>query len=179
MEYKEVNVAKPQKYFVCHDGSTASDEALNTVHHGLLRDIDELIVSHAWSQKKEEYLKWTFKREHIRKEKEADFISMGKRFHYCEEEIKEEDGESAKTVLNSMAAERHATLMVVGFHGRKGPKEDPTIMGTAVQYMSLNSTAPVIIVKDPKTREQRPDGYTFGVCVDGSKQSLNAVSRLC
>ena len=94
---------------------------------------------------------------------------MGKRFSYCEEEIKEEDGETAKSVLNSMAAERHATLMVVGFHGRKGPKDDPTVMGTAVQYMSLNSSAPVIIIKDLKTREERPDGYTFGVGVDGSK----------
>ena len=94
---------------------------------------------------------------------------MGKRFHYCEEKIKEEDGETAKSVLNSMAKERHATLMVVGFHGRKGPKEDLSVMGTSVQYLSLNSSAPVVIIKDPKTREERPDGYVFGVCVDGSK----------
>ena len=66
MEYKEVDSAKAQKFFVCHDGSDASNEALKTVQHGLLRDIDQLIVSHAWSQTKEEYLKWTLKKDHIR-----------------------------------------------------------------------------------------------------------------
>jgi len=55
---------------------------------------------------------------------------LAKRFRYCEEEVVE--NETAKEVLNKMADERHASMMVVGFHGRKGPKADPTVMGTAV-----------------------------------------------
>lgn len=31
-----------------------------------------------------------------------------------------------------MARDHKVDLTVVGWHGRKGPKEDPTVMGTAV-----------------------------------------------
>jgi hypothetical protein len=44
----------------------------------------------------------------------------------------ENKGDDAKTLLNLMAKENKADLAVVGYHGRKGPKEDPTIMGSAV-----------------------------------------------
>ena len=56
-------------------------------------------------------------------------------------------------VLNSIADEYKADLTVVGFHGRKGPKDDPTVMGSAVQYMSVNAVSPVMIVKSPILRE--------------------------
>ena len=35
-----------------------------------------------------------------------------------------------------MAIDHKVDLTVVGFHGRKGPKDDPTVMGSAVQYMA-------------------------------------------
>jgi len=47
---------------------------------------------------------------------------------------------------------------VVGYHGRKGPKEDPTVMGTAVQYMSVHAAAPVLILKDPIGRDKKIGG---------------------
>ena len=78
-----------------------------------------------------------------------------------------------------MARECAANLTVVGYHGRKGPKVDPTIMGSAVQFMSLNSATPVLIVKDPKTREESPDGFfTMAVLCDGSKKSLDALALM-
>ena len=40
--------------------------------------------------------------------------------------------ESAKSLLLDMASLYKADIMVVGFHGRKGQKEDVTIMGSAV-----------------------------------------------
>jgi hypothetical protein len=47
---------------------------------------------------------------------------------------------------------------VVGYHGRKGPKEDPTVMGSAVQYMSVHSQGPILILKDPIGRDKKPNG---------------------
>lgn len=47
-------------------------------------------------------------------------------------------------------------MCVVGFHGRKGPKADPTVMGTAVQYMATNTTQPILILKRPKRRSEKP-----------------------
>jgi len=35
-----------------------------------------------------------------------------------------------------MANEHHIDVTVCGYHGRKGEKEDPTVMGTAVQHMA-------------------------------------------
>jgi len=103
-----------------------------------------------------------------------------KRFTYAEEMIQDKDGsETAKQVLNSIAKERHASIMVVGQHGRKGPKEDPTVMGSAVQYLSLHSVAPVLIIKDPKQRKDRPNGYNMGLCSDGSNRSFEALELMC
>lgn len=51
---------------------------------------------------------------------------------YLHQDLEIKDGDTAKEVLNQIAKEEEIDLMVVGFHGRKGPKDDPTIMGTAV-----------------------------------------------
>ena len=59
--------------------------------------------------------------------------------------------------------------MVVGYHGRKGPKEDPTVMGSAVQFMAVQCSIPVLVIKDPHKRTDRPHGYNMAVLVDGSK----------
>ena len=40
-------------------------------------------------------------------------------------------------------------------HGRKGLKADPTVMGTAVQYMGLNSEIPIFILKNPIERKEK------------------------
>jgi len=86
---------------VCHDGSEASQQALETVKHGLLRDKDSLVVAHAWSEEKEAYLKYNFKRSYVKETQEASFLYLGKRFHYKEESI--EKGDTAKNVLNKIA----------------------------------------------------------------------------
>jgi len=62
------------------------------------------------------------------------------------------DGETTKEALWRAAKEEGATVMVVAMHGRKGPKEDLTVAGTAVQYLAENAELPVIIIKDAKTR---------------------------
>jgi hypothetical protein len=60
----------------------------------------------------------------------------------------------------------------VGFHGRKGPKVDPTVMGSAVQYLSIEAVTPILIVKEVHNKKDRPNGFRFCACVDGSAKSL-------
>ena len=68
---------------------------------------------------------------------------------------------------------------MVGFHGRKGPKADPTVMGSAVQYLSLNTACPVLILKDPIDRSTKKDGvYSHALCTDGSRQSMKALELI-
>ena len=62
---------------------------------------------------------------------------------------------TAKKILQRMAVENNADVLVTGHHGRKGEKEDPTVMGTAVQYLSEHATKPVLIMKRPKKRSDR------------------------
>eukprot|EP00349_Pseudokeronopsis_sp_Brazil_P010606 CAMPEP_0202977564 /NCGR_PEP_ID=MMETSP1396-20130829/84317_1 /ASSEMBLY_ACC=CAM_ASM_000872 /TAXON_ID= /ORGANISM="Pseudokeronopsis sp., Strain Brazil" /LENGTH=140 /DNA_ID=CAMNT_0049716321 /DNA_START=316 /DNA_END=738 /DNA_ORIENTATION=- len=67
-----------------------------------------------------------------------------------------------------------ADIMVVGMHGRKGPKHDPTVLGSAVQYLSINPVTPFLIIKDKKLRSDKPGGsFRWAVCIDGSDKSLH------
>lgn len=45
--------------------------------------------------------------------------------------------------------------------------------------MSVNSKTPVLIVKDYKKRADRPDGFTYGVLIDGSNKAMQALNLLC
>lgn len=81
----------------------------------------------------------------------------------------EKKGDSAKELLNQIAFDNKVDLTVVGYHGRKGPKDDPTVMGSAVQYMAVHSQGPILILKDPIGRDKKHHGqYVFACCVDGS-----------
>jgi nucleotide-binding universal stress UspA family protein len=165
------------RYMVCNDGSEASTDALQTIYHGLLREKDEMYVSLAWSLYKEEYLPYNQKKDYIKNMAISSCAALGKRFHWVEHELKE--GQVAKEVLVTLAEDNHIDVMVVGFHGRKGPKADPTVMGSAVQYMSIQCKKPVLVIKDPHKRAERPNGYNLAVCVDGSDHSIRALDMLC
>lgn len=135
---------------------------------------DNISVSNIWSIDKEDYLPHDLKHENIRTMVDAHLIGIKKRYAWYDHEMNE--GDNAKNLLLELASLHNADLLVTGYHGRKGPKEDPTVMGTAVQYMSVWATVPIMIIKDPHTRDQRPNGYRFAVCVDGSEQSLKALN---
>ena len=93
--------------------------------------------------------------------------------------MKDEGGPTAKELLNDAAGRLNANVCVVGYHGRKGPKKDPTVMGTAVQYMGINTAVPVFILKDPVQRKDKPnEAFRFAACVDGSAQSLRALTYI-
>ena len=69
---------------------------------------------------------------------------------------------------------------MVGYHGRKkGLDADPTVMGSAVQLMAVNSTVPVFIMKDAIDRKDKKDGvFKFGACIDGSAKSMNIIEYI-
>lgn len=165
---------------VCDDGSKASEEAVQTVCKGMLRDIDKLIVAHAWSRDKEEYLPAHLKKDWIKDQRSSEFISLMDRFLFRDEEIKpDKEDETAKNVLTNLSKELLADITVCGFHGRKGKKEDPTVMGSSVFFMSMHTFTPMMIVKKQILRSERPNGYNFGLCCDGSLKSMKALTLMC
>lgn len=137
-------------------------------------NLDHLIVAHI-SDKKKDYLPWNMKSNYIRDAYEAKIIGLGDKAHYSTVEVS--DGKSSKEELWELAEFEKATFIVVGNHGRKGPKGDETVLGTQIQYLSLNSKFPIMIIKDRKPREQKPDGcLRYGICYDGSTKSRKALS---
>ena len=129
------SVMRPIKYMVCHDGSDASKQALETVYKGMLKDVDTISVANVWSIEKEGYLHHDLKHDNIRTMTDAHLIGIKKRYTWYDHEM--QAGDSAKSLLIEMAQLHSADILVTGYHGRKGPKEDPTIMGSAIQYMSI------------------------------------------
>jgi hypothetical protein len=67
--------------------------------------------------------------------------------------------------------------MVTGYNGVKGPKADPSVAGSAIKYLAVNSLLPVLIIKDPRRRASKPNGtYRYGICYDGSAQAKKALT---
>lgn len=162
--------SKGQTYFVAVDGSEAAELAFQTVFKDILREeCDQLVVGHI-SDKRKEYLPWNMKSNFVADQYEAKILGLGNKARWCSREI--DIKKTSKECIWELAEFEKATIMVVGSHGRKGPKKDETVVGSAIQYLSLNSQFPVIIVKDPIPRTHKPDGcLRYGVCYDGSDKS--------
>jgi len=138
---------------------------------------DNLNIANVWNKEKEEYLQLPYKNRYIRNLTSSQCCDLGYRFQF-HSKLKNPK-QTTKELLQEVAKEVNADINVVGFHGRKGVKEDPTVMGTAVRYLSTRSTCPVLIIKDPHDRSQRPDGYRFAALVDGSRFSIEALELIC
>ena len=129
---------------------------------------DKVIVAHCWSAAKNEYLPMDMKLDFIKDKSDTECIGLGDRWQFRVEMV--DGGKTAKELLNESAERHQANVAVVGYHGRKGVKADPTIMGTAVQYMGINSSVPIFIVKDPIARKNKENkAFRFAACCDGSK----------
>ena len=132
------------------DGSDASDMGFNVVMKDMLReDIDHLVVGHI-TDKKKYYLPWNMRSNFIADAMEAKLMPIGQKGRYCHRE--KDEGKTTKEMLWDLAEFEKATIVCVGNHGRKGPKGDLSVAGTAIEYLSLNSTFPCLIIKDRKAR---------------------------
>lgn len=97
-------------------------------------------------------------------------MCLGKKARWVSKEI--EPKKTSKECLWELAEQEKTSIVVIGSHGRKGPKLDETVLGSAVQYLSLSSKFPVLIMKDRKPRSEKPDGcLRYGVCFDTSDKS--------
>lgn len=64
-------------------------------------------------------------------------------------------------------------MIVVGYHGRKGPKADPTVLGSAVHFLGMEAAAPIAVIKVRNTRSDKADGaFRWAVCFDGADCSF-------
>ena len=140
-------------------------------------DLDDLTVGHI-TDKNKDYLPWNMKPSHVQDIYEAKVMPLGERGHYHARE--KDDSKTSKEMVWELAEESKASVVVVGNHGRKGPKADLTVAGTAIEYLSLNSQFPCLIIKDRKPRADKPDGcLRYGVCFDGSAKAKKVLELTC
>ena len=168
------------KWFVCHDGSKDSEAAFQVCRWSLMSDKnDHLTLAHVWNAEKNEYLPDNMKEAYIKSQGDTECIALGTRYFFWSQELVKGEA-TAKELLNEGAKERNSDIIVVGFHGRKGPKEDPTVLGTAVQYLGLHTACPVFILKKPIARKEVEDrSFRFAAAVDGSAESLKSIDYIC
>ena len=109
---------------------------------------------------------------------EAKLLPFGFKARYAAREVDIMRG--TKDCLWELAESEGANIIVCGNHGRKGPKvDDETVAGTAIQYLSLNSKFPVLVLKDFRPRSVKPDGtFRYGVCYDGSVKAKKALETV-
>jgi len=134
------------------------------------------MVGHVWNQDKERFLKFDMKRDYIREMTQALCISMQDRYYYAEAHHDGTHTDNIKAHLNDLALERGIDISVVGWHGRKGEKEDNTVMGTAVAFLTIEAVCPILIVKDHIDRSKKVNNaYSHCLCFDGSEQSVKSL----
>lgn len=119
------------------------------------------------------------KRDYIRGMSDATCVSLGTRYFFAEDHYNPEAFDTVKEHLMEFARFREIDIMVAGFHGRKGPKQDNTVLGSGVTHLSCHAVCPILIIKDPIDRSTKPNGaYSHACCIDNSVQSLGALNMI-
>lgn len=137
--------------------------------------VDKVVVGHITDHSKT-YLSWNMKPEYVRDIYESKVLPLGKNGSYVS--VEKNEAKTSKEMLWELATESHASVIVVGNHGRKGPKADQTVAGTAIEFLSANATVPLLIIKDRKPRADKPEqALRYGVCYDGSDKSHNGLEQ--
>lgn len=145
-----------------------------------LRQKDEyLVVVHVYDTAKS-YLPPKFKAEHIKETFEVACVSRVPKGRY-EVRIVEAGGLKARDALVRVTRECGAKLLVVGSHGRKGPKQDPSLLGTTANAVLREASCTALIVKKTHAPLRRP--FKMLVAIDGergsSERAYEEGLRLC
>jgi len=168
---------KGLRWNICVDGSKICFEAFRTVFDNLRQKNDFTIVSHVYCDKKT-YLSHKFKPSNIKKNYESLMIGEHKsKWELIFEHIDNEY--TTKDHIIKIAEEYRTDILVLGYHGRKGPKEDPTLLGSNVDLIARNPSCPILIIKREENRkEKESQGYRFLVCCDGREKSIKALNTV-
>ena len=162
------------KWNIAVDGSEMSEDAFSIVFNDLKKSDDYIYVSHVFTNSKD-YLSYKFKPDIIKQNYEAKLIGTHSSKWSLVWEHREKDHRTKEHIMK-IADHTKSDVLVLGYHGRKGPKEDPTLLGSAVEYMAHNPVCPALIIKSKEERKSKENGaFRWLVCSDGSEKSYTAL----
>ena len=112
---------------------------------------------------KNEYLPTKLKWEAIRESAESYLAAYIPKQYYTMESVVKNPAESTKTTFVGRLNEIDTPMFVcLGWVGRKGPKDDPTVLGSVSDVAMRSCSHPVVVCKSVP-----PDGpLSYAVCVD-------------
>ena len=168
-------------FVVGMDGSAASQIPFQTAL-AMRKAKGKLYVLHIEDINKNKYLSNTEKWSSISETCESYLAPMIPRHCYSLNAIMKSPNESTKSAfVNHVNSVEQAVFVCLGWHGRKGVKEDPTVLGSVADVSMKSCAHPVIICKKVPDFE-KPQSYI--ICVDGDTQrgmwafeAITALSR--
>eukprot|EP00344_Euplotes_crassus_P010409 CAMPEP_0197008506 /NCGR_PEP_ID=MMETSP1380-20130617/45570_1 /TAXON_ID=5936 /ORGANISM="Euplotes crassus, Strain CT5" /LENGTH=232 /DNA_ID=CAMNT_0042429133 /DNA_START=172 /DNA_END=870 /DNA_ORIENTATION=+ len=90
-----------------------------------------------------------------------------------------ESGLTTQEQIVELADSYKSDILVLGYHGRKGVKEDPTLLGSNVDLIAHNPVCPLLVIKREENRaEKETKGFRFVVCIDGRAKSYKALDTI-
>ena len=171
-----------KKISVGVDGSEIAHMAFQTALF-LRQPEDKIDVFHVSSPAKD-YLPYDLQPDYIAENYDNMLIASVPSDRRSVSIFEKKDGQSTKGAVCEYInnAEQKTDFLVVGCAGRKGPKSDPTILGSTTDYSLRQAHCSSIIIKKKMekfaTSDKRPKGK-FMACVDGSDNSHKAYLETC
>ena len=166
--------SKGTRWCLSVDGSDMCWEAFHTVFHNLKKDDDYTIVSHVYDDKKD-YLDFKFKPDNIKQDYEAQLIGTHSS-HWVQVWEHREAKFTTKQHMVAIAEEYRSDILVLGYHGRKGPKEDPTLLGSNVDAIASDPFCPIMVIKRKEERSEKENGaFRFLCCMDDREKARQAL----
>lgn len=158
-------------FMVATDGSRISKDAFDLVLNDLLGPRDKISVLHLYNLQKQ-YLPYQLRYDYIRQDYETKLISNLPQSRWELFFLPRLMHQTTCEQIQDDSRFYRANLLVVGFVGAKGPKEDPLLMGSAVDHNLQYGTTPMLVVKLRAHRNDLSNGsYHWVVLVDGSVRS--------
>lgn len=144
------------------------------VRDDLMRSNDYIIVMHIFDNSKA-YLPNELRSDYIYRTTESELLPYLSPSRYNLIWMPRDPSISTRQQLVETAQNQNANIMVVGFHGRRGPKQDPTVMGSSVDHSLQMGNFNLLIVKLQVHRSLVPRGsFNWVVLADGSAKSEQA-----
>uniref|UniRef100_A0A7S3KLE1 UspA domain-containing protein n=1 Tax=Euplotes crassus TaxID=5936 RepID=A0A7S3KLE1_EUPCR len=153
-----------------------SETAFQIIFESLMKSSDFLTVSHVFSSQKD-YLSHVYKPTNVKNHYDSLLSGTHSSKWQLTWEHLDKDLTTKEHIMR-IAKETETDILAIGYHGRKGPKEDPTLLGSAVEYMAHHPVCPTLVIKTKEDRSEKENGsFRWLVCSDGSDKSYNALKE--
>lgn len=166
----------PYIWFVSVDGSPQSNQAFEQCFKSFYLPEDKIFVA-TIVDKSKTYLPHTMAPETIYDDYHTFLLSH---VHSSKYKILLEEKQHDVTIKDQilLVAEKYeATVIFIGYTGRKGIKAESTVMGSTTRHAVINTKIPLVITKSIVSREKtKTKGFTFLVCLDGSLKAEKGLS---